>query len=709
MKLQEARQRIEKLRAEIEHHRYLYHVEDRQEISDGALDSLKDELAKLEAEFPELVASDSPTQRVGGQPLDKFRKVDHEIPMLSLYDAFTREDMEEWEARNKKISNIQYPISNSGYYCELKLDGLAVSLVYEGGSLVLGATRGDGRTGEDVTQNLKTIESIPLKLRLPGGKELVSAGFSSDQAESIMKTVRDGKVIVRGEAVMTLDVFKDLNSKYKEAGRPLLANPRNGAAGSIRQLDPKIASERRLDFYAYALALAYPSGETLPFFSLHEQEHALVKLLGFKVIKENKQCASLDEVFNFHGYWEKHRQRMPFEFDGIVVKVNELKLWDALGVVGKGPRYMIAYKFAAEQATTRLLDVRWQVGRTGTLTPTAMLEPVRVSGVTISRATLHNIDEIGRLGLKIGDTVIIERSGDVIPKIIRVLPDLRTGGERSVSPPKSCPVCGGKVERPEGEVALRCVNKDCYAVSLRRMRHWVSRGAVDIEGLGPKIIEQLAQEGLVRDPSDFYKLTAGDLAPLERFADKSAGNLVNAIAARREIPLERFIYALGIRHVGEETAITISEKLKVKSKKISEFEKEMSSYALDELQEMEDIGPVVAESIYGWFHDKKNQEFLKRLEDSGIKILIGRFPATYSPSPILGKTFVLTGSLSGLTRDEAKAKIRELGGEISSSVSKETDYVVLGADPGSKLEKAIKLGVKIIDEGAFMRLLSRKT
>jgi DNA ligase (NAD+) len=721
MNKNEIKSRIEKLRVEIEHHRYLYHVEDRQEISDGALDSLKNELQKLEMENPEYITPDSPTQRVGGKPMEKFAKVEHATPMISLFDAFSEKDMRDWEERNRKIISKSQPASPAGgflisnnntdldYFCELKMDGLAISLVYENGKLVRGATRGDGKTGEDVTANIKTIESIPLSLREPTLEEMEKSGIEKSAAKNLLKTIKQGRVELRGEAIITLKVFNELNRKNKKEGRPLLANPRNGAAGAIRQLDPKISAERKLEFYVYAVIIQGGS------FRFHEQEHSLAKLLGFKVLKQNKYCKNLEEVFAFHHYWEEHKGKMPFECDGVVVKINNLSLWQVLGIVGKGPRFMMAYKFSAEQATTKLLDVRWQVGRTGILTPTALLEPVRVSGVTISRATLHNMDEIGRLELMIGDTVVIERSGDVIPKIINMLDKLRDGKEKRIKVPEKCPMCGGGVEKVQGEVAYKCINKDCFAVNLRKMMHWTSRGAVDIEGLGPKIIEQLANEGLARDIADFYKLTEGDLKPLERFADKSAENLIKAIDFRREIPLERFLFGLGIRHVGEETAVLLAKEFLISNIQclnksqlhISKLIQKYQNISLDDLEKIEDVGPIVARSIYNWFQDEKNIGLLKRLEQNRVITIIPNSQFLIPNKKFTNKSFVLTGSLKGLTREEAKAKIRQLGGNVSSSVSKSTDYVVAGEDPGSKYDKAKQLGVRVITEEEFMNLVTR--
>jgi len=540
MNKQEAKKRIEKLRREINHHRYLYHVLDKIEISDAALDSLKNELEKLEQQYPDLITSDSPTQRVGGKALEKFRKVEHFLPMVSLHDAFSEEEMRDWEERIQKL----VPGKKLDYYAELKMDGLAVSLIYENGIFVRGATRGDGKIGEDVTNNLKTIEAIPLKLEL----KTISN-----------KPLAISRIEVRGEVIMTKKVFEELNKKYKKEGKPLLANPRNAAAGSVRQLNPEITAERKLDCYIYGLAS--DSGQ-----KTHEQEHLIAKNLGFKTIKFNKYCRNLGEVVEFHNYWVKHKENLPYYCDGVVVTVNNLFLHEKLGVVGKGPRYIMAYKFAGEEATTIVEDIVVQVGRTGALTPVAHLKPVPVGGVTISRATLHNENEIERLGLKIGDTVIVRRAGEVIPDIVKVLPKLRTGKEKSFHMPKKCPICESDVERREisdkkgVSAAYYCVNKNCFAQNRRRLAHFASKGAMDIVGLGPKIIDLLIKEGLASSPADFYELKEGDLVPLERFAEKSAANLIEAIDKSKKISLAKFIYALGILHVGEETADLLAKE-----------------------------------------------------------------------------------------------------------------------------------------------------
>jgi DNA ligase (NAD+) len=740
---QQIKARIAKLRDQVNHYRYQYHVLDKSEISDAALDSLKNELFKLELANPEFITPDSPTQRVGGEPLDKFKKFTHEFRMYSLYDAFSEQDMLDWQDRNAKILTAS-PLGKGGaasatgwvggrpalsevegggfpeYFIELKVDGLAMSLKYFKGFLTVGATRGDGAIGEDVTQNIKTIESVPLSFRVPSLKELSAIGLTSAQANKIISGTTAGTIHVRGEVVMLKKTFAKLNKKYEKEGRPLLANPRNGAAGSIRQLDSKITAERELDFYAYEIL-----GDID--LSKQSQKREVLKLLGFKVIAENRICKNLTEIFNFYKDIEAKREKLLFEIDGTVVKINDLALWETLGMVGKGPRFMMAYKFPAAQVTTRVKKVNWQVGRTGTLTPVAELEAVEVGGVTVTHATLHNFDEIGRLGLKIGDTVIIERAGDVIPKVIQVLPKLRTGGEKKIIVPKICPLCGGAVERIDGEVAYRCVNKDCYAITLRGLIHFVSKGAADIEGLGKKIVEQLEHEGLVSDIADFYSLTEGDLKPLERFAEKKSQNIIESISAHRVLDLSRFIYGLGIRHIGEETAITLAKQfinsplerggsrrarrgvLKLgESILISELTEYFSSLSFEEIQNMQDVGPIVAESVKNWFADKKNLKILQKLEQNGVSLKSEARLASTAGGPLAGQTFVLTGTLAVLTRDEAKDKIRELGGELSESVSKKTDYVIVGAEPGSKRDKAIKLGVKILDEKEFIRMLNAK-
>jgi len=689
MTKKEAKQRIEKLKKLINYHRYLYHVLDRQEISPEALDSLKKELFDLEQKFPDLITPDSPTQRVGGKPLKKFKKVRHPAPMLSFNDAFTEEDMRDWLERVKKLLNPEEE-KKIDFYCEVKFDGLAIELIYKKGILEVGSTRGDGLIGEDVTQNLKTIEAIPLKLR---DFEEVKKDLEKEGLKRIISKLKDLKIdkgrkieiVVRGEALMTKKEFERINKERQKQGFPPYANPRNVAAGSIRQLDPKVTASRHLDFYAYDL-ISDLGQET------HEEEHKILRILGFKIHPHNQYCRTLEEVFEFHKYWQRHRRSLPFEIDGIVVIINNNQIFEKLGVIGKAPRGAIAYKFPLKQATTKVKDIIVQVGRTGAVTPVAVMEPVRVGGVTISRATLHNEDEIKKLGLKIGDTVIVGRAGDVIPQIIKVLPELRTGKERNFRMPDHCPSCGAKLVKPKGEVVWRCPNPDCFARKRRWFYHFVSKGAFDIVGLGPKVIDQLLDENLINDPADLYQLEEGDLIPLERFAEKSAENLVNSIQSRRRITLPRLIYALGIRNVGEETAQVLADRF-------ANLEK-LQKADIEELEEIPDIGPVVAESIYKWFREKRNQEFLKKLLKE-IEII----PEKRGPQPLKGKVFVLTGTLDSMSREVAKEKIHQLGGKVTSSLSKNVDYVVVGHDPGSKYEKAQKLGLKIIHEKEFLNLI----
>jgi DNA ligase (NAD+) len=673
----EAKKRIEKLRKEIQHHDYLYYVLDRPEISDAAYDALKRELIALEKQYPEFVTPDSPTQRVGGPPLEKFEKVTHKIPMLSLQDAFNEQEVFDWEERIKKLA----PQDKFDYFTELKMDGLAVSLIYKDGILWKGATRGDGITGEDITQNIKTIKTIPLRLRI---EEL------SKKAPS--------EIEVRGEVFMTKKAFEELNQEQKKKGEPLFANPRNAAAGSVRQLDPKITASRKLDFYAYQLITDLGQ-------KTHQESHQILKILGFKDNPYNQYCKDLKEVIAFHQKITKIRESLPYEIDGIVVTVNDNLLNEKLGVVGRTPRGSLAYKFPGKEATTKIKNIIVQVGRTGKLTPVAILEPVQVGGVTISRATLHNEDEIKRLGVKIGDTVIVQRAGDVIPDIVSVLKNLRTGKEKEFKMPKKCPICGAPVYRKEGEVDYYCSNKNCFATQRRQIYHFVSKKAFNIVHLGPKIVDRLIEEGLIRDAADIFSLTQGDIEPLERFAEKSAKNLIEAIEKSKKIPLARFIYALGIRHVGEETAILLTQEIqnrKFEIRNIKDLIKYFQKLSLDDLQRIKDIGPIVGKSIYDWFQKKENIKFLEKLEKAGIEIEI---PKIKISKKLAGKTFVLTGELESMTREEAKSKIRELGGNISESVSRKTDFVVVGKNPGSKYKKAKELKIKIISEKEFLGMI----
>jgi DNA ligase (NAD+) len=711
----EAKNRIAKLKAEIDFHRYNYHVLDKETMSEAALDSLKNELFLLENEYPELITPDSPTQRVAGAVLSKFIKAVHSAPMISLFDAFSEAEMNSWQERNE---NYLKRSLQEQYYCELKLDGLAINLRYENGLLIQGATRGDGKVGENVTGNIKTISSIPLRLRQPSAAELKVLGLDSEDIKIILRVIDDGIIEIRGETIMSKKVFASLNKKYAALGKPVLANTRNGVAGSIRQLDSKISAERHLEFYAYDLLLSnirgglYKRGEIL---RTREQADKLAKLLGFKTLKQNCLCQNLSGVFSFYKEVEKRREALPFDIDGTVVKINDLKMWEVLGIVGKAPRYMMAYKFSAEQVTTRIKGIVWQVGRTGALTPTAVLEPVKVGGAIISRSTLHNFDEIKRLDLKIGDTVIIERSGDVIPKVIEVLKNLRSGQEKTVVAPKTCPICDSPVAQVGDEVALRCLNKRCYAVLLRQIIHFVSKGAADLEGLGPKVIEQFLSLGLIKDPADLYTIQLADLLSLERFAEKKAANVLAIIVARQKLAPTRFIYALGIRHVGEETAETLARALLLKLPKstnhlsITDLTAFFQKKTLEDFAEMPDVGPIVAASIFKFFRDEHNLKVLNKFEKNGVMLAVPVVVSTASETSaskvLAGKSFVLTGSLSGLTRQAAKDKIKALGGKVKGDVSRSTDYVVAGDEPGSKYERAQELGVKILTEKEFLKMI----
>lgn len=699
----EAQLRLEKLKKEIDFHRREYHVYDRETLTPAALDSLKNELFRLENDFPDLITPDSPTQRIGGEALPKFLKVTHTRPMISLYDAFSEEDMRDWEQRNINYLVSQANILRGPYYCELKLDGLAANLRYERGLLIQGATRGDGKVGEDITANLRTIESLPLRLRRPEREELINIGLNEEAINSFYHLLEDGIIEVRGETIMSKSTLVGLNKKYAQLGRPLLANTRNGAAGSLRQLDPRVAAERKLDFYAYDLILGdYERGEII---NQRSTADVLVELLGFRRVRHNQVCTDLAAVFSFQKKWEKQKESLPFFIDGVVVKYDDLNLWKQLGVVGKAPRYMMAYKFSAEQATTKLLSVVWQVGRTGALTPTAILEPVKVGGVTIARSTLHNLDEIKRLDLRLGDTVVIERAGDVIPKIKTVLINLRSGKEQEIEVPINCPRCGGQVVRAEEAVAYRCVNKNCLAVSLRRFFHFVSKSALDIEGLGPRIIEQLVAAGLLEDVADIFNLRREDLLGLEGFAEKKADKLLASIADKKNLPLARFIFALGILHIGEESAQTVALELVRREKATvytpTVFGRLMAEISAEQWAELGDIGPIVADSLFSFGNNPDTFKLMLKFEKAGLSL----WPPVIASGHLQGKTFVLTGTLKSLTRQEAKDKIKASGGKTKETVSRLLDYLVVGEEAGSKLAEANKLGIKILNEEEFLQLL----
>ncbi len=683
----ETKERIKRLRKEINHHRYLYHVLDRQEISDGALDSLKHELDELERRYPELITPDSPTQRVGGNPLPGFKKVRHRMPMLSLNDAFSETEIEEWEGRIRKLIPGSERLD---YFAELKIDGFAVSLLYENGRFVSGSTRGDGVTGEDVTQNLKTIESLPLALNAP---EDIAALPEAKKIFHEFPLVRKAvgkihkKIEIRGEVYMRKSAFERINREQKKKGLALFANPRNIAAGSMRQLDPAMAASRKLDFLCYDLITDLGQ-------QTHEEEHLIAMLFGFKTVDMARRCASPDDIMAFWRDVLHKREKLDFLIDGVVVQVNSGDIFTRLGVAGKAPRGAIAFKFPAEEATSRVEDIIVQVGRTGVLTPVAVLEPVGVGGVTVSRATLHNMDEIKRLDVRVGDTVIVRRAGDVIPDIVKVLKNLRSKKSKPFSMPRT--FCGQAVVRREGEAAHKISHPEkCELVQRERFYHFVSKGALDIAGLGPKIIDRLIDEGLIQDPADLFTLKEDDIRVLERFGEKSAENIIASIQKKKKIDLYRLVYGLGILHVGEETALDLAGHFGT-LEALAQADRET-------LERIPNVGSVVAQSIEQWFRSEENKKFIAKLFRAGVSAIPVR--VSHKPQTLRGRTFVLTGTLPELARDEAKRLIRERGGDVSESVSKSTDYVVVGADPGSKADKAKKLGVKILGENEFIKLL----
>jgi DNA ligase (NAD+) len=658
MKKKEAEKEIENLRKQIRHHDRKYYVEDNPEISDYEYDQLVKKLEELEGQYPNLITPDSPTQRVSGEPANEFPNVEHKIQMLSLDNTYNFDELREFHKRvRKKIPECKYVV-------EPKIDGLGVALLYENGGLIRGATRGDGRIGEDVTLNLKTIRSIPL----------------------IINDERLKNIEVRGEVFMSLSGFKKMNLDREKNGEPVFANPRNASAGSIRQLDPKIPASRPLDIFIYSLSFI----EGIGFYTHWESQKAL-KEAGFKINPLSKLCSSLDAVIEYCTELEIMRDELDYEIDGAVIKVNELEHQRTLGATTKHPRWAIAYKFKARQATTKLLDIRVQVGRTGALTPVAVLEPVEVGGVTISRATLHNEDEIKRKDLKIGDVVLVERSGDVIPQVVKAISEKRTGSEKPFSMPKECPICGGEVKRPEGEARWRCLNLQCPAQLKRRIGHFAAKGAMDIEHLGPETIDKLLDAKLIAGLEDLYSLKKEDLLKLEGFEEKSAVNLISSIEESKTKELSRLIFGLGIRHVGQYAAQLLASRYST----LDNLSKAMGY----QLEGIKGIGKESAESILEFFADEDNQRLIQAMKDRGIN------PRVKKPGPLEKKQFVFTGSMKNITRGEAKELVENLGGIVSGSVSKNTDYVVVGEKPGSKFEKAKKLGVKIVDEEEFKKIV----
>ena len=711
MNKNETEKRIKKLRNEIARLREEYHIENTPNVTDDMYDSLSRELKSLLEQYPEFNDKNSSLDRVAGKPLDKFKKFRHEIKMFSIANVFSDEELFAWEKRNLKLLSSDTKLD---YFCELKLDGLAISLIYEDGKFVRGVTRGDGEVGEDITENLKMVHSIPL----------------------VLKQSYPARIEVRGEAIMKSNILKKLNKQNELEGKALFANSRNAAAGSLRQLDPKIVQERGLDFFAYEI-VQIEKGDWEKYLTKHSSKHELLNSLGFLVEDHSKKIKDTKSIINFIGEVSSLREKLPFGIDGVVINIDDTKIFENLGVVGKDPRGIIAYKYPAERATTIIKDIKINVGRTGVLTPLAIFNPTSVAGSVVSKATLHNMDQIERLGIKIGDTVVIEKAGDVIPKVIAVLDKMRTGKEKKFKMPTQCPICGGNVEKKEDvfaglgyssksthirlladcsarlsqpaqgfsqknpspaktSVAFYCSNKKCPAKNERFLEHFVS--VFEIYELGPKILKRFKDEGLISDAGDIFTLEKEDIAPLERFGEKSAENIVKEIEMKKKIPLSRFLWALGILHVGEETARDLASNFATLENLI-----DSSRQGLAEISDIENIGPAVSHSVYEYFHDKNNLAFIEKLKKNGVVI---EKVEKQKAGKFSGQIFVLTGALSTMSRELAKEKIINLGGKVSGSVSSKTSYVLVGEDPGSKLSEANKLNIKILTENDFLKLIN---
>lgn len=669
MQPKEAAARIAKLRDQINDYRYHYHVLDESIMSEAAADSLKHELTQLEEQYPELITPDSPTQRVAGKPSGRFTAVPHQVPMLSLNDVFSHEEVAAWLERAHKLA----PDFDEEVYAEIKMDGFAASLIYEDGVLTQALTRGDGRTGEDVTANIRTIEAVPLRLR-----------HHSD----IPAEVYHGRFEVRGEVLMYKQVFADLNEQRAKEGKPLFANPRNTAAGTIRQLDPKLVAARPLSFHVYSVVTP-PANVTT-----HAGEHALAASLGFKVDPHARVVSGLDGIMGYTEEWEDKRKELPYGTDGAVFTINHTPVYAQLGVVGKAPRGSIAFKFPAEQATTKVKDIQVSIGRTGAATPFAVLEPVLIAGSTVQMATLHNASEVARKDIRVGDTVIVQKAGDIIPEVVESLPKLRTGSERPFVMPTHCPVCGQPLHKEVKDAVWRCVNFDCPALERGRIIHFASKDAYDIEGVGEKNVDALLDSGLIKDAADLFALRYEDVLALDRFAEVSAKKLIASINAKKQVSFNRFIYGLGIRHVGQQTAFDLADHFQT----LDRFRQS----TLEELQEVAGIGTVVAQSTYEWLNSDRHQGLLQKLAAIGVHPQA----VVHVKGSLSGKSFVITGTLSSGSRDEAGEKIAAHGGKLQNSVTKDTSFVVVGDDPGDgKIKQAEKYGTEQIDEDQLLKLL----
>jgi DNA ligase (NAD+) len=661
--------RVEELRELINYHNYRYYVLDSPEISDAEYDRLFDELSGMEKEYPDLITPDSPTQRVGATPLEEFRTVRHSLPMLSLNKATSEAEFLDFHRRVLELSDISE--EQIRYAVEPKFDGLAVELMFDRGIFTLGSTRGDGVMGEDVTLNLRTIKSLPLRLMGPPSPTLLE---------------------VRGEVIMNKEDFERLNRKREGIGEPLFANPRNAAAGSVRQLDPKVTSTRPLTMFAYGIGRIEGKPLTNQWDTIR-----FLKELGFKISQYVELCESVGQVKEFYDTLLAKRDDLPYEIDGIVIKVNDFAIQAKLGELSRSPRWAVAWKFPAQQENTTIKDIIVSVGRTGALTPVAILEPVRVGGVEVSRASLHNEDEIKNKDVRIGDTVIVQRAGDVIPEVVKVIDSKRTGKERKFTMPDRCPVCGSKVERPSGEAIHRCTGISCPAQIKENLAHFVSKGAMDMDGLGHKFLEQMVDKKIIQDQADLYFLKKDDLMKMDRMGDKLAENMLNAIDKSRKPTLTSLIYALGIRNVGYHLAGVLGKHFK----SIANLAKQ----SIDDLTEVHEIGPIVAESIYNFFHNPKNLMILEKLKKGGVAFPVEE--PEVRETPLSGKTFVLTGALESFSRAEARKLIEHRGGKVSSSVSRNTDFVVVGRDPGSKYDESLRLGVRTLNEDEFREMIGR--